>query len=181
MAAWAKVSWTEAGQVLEQINPRQVGLATPGQSPADYCQALVDAGSLAQAVKFIGAALPRYESVVWATQVLRGCWRPGRTDPLVATVLQWIDDPNDARRRAVFALAEAEDDGPAELLGMAVFFSGGSISEPDLPAILPAPMICGRFTAGAVLNAAYDEPEPQAVLAEAVRIGMSVASQPELA
>jgi len=178
MASWSKVNWTEAGQVLALINPRKRDWTDTELSPAEYCQALIDRGALTDAVKFIGAALPRYESVVWATRVLRSNWVPGRTDPLVAMALQWIDDPSDARRRAIFSAAN-DADGAGELLAMAVYYSGGSISEPDLPAVLPPPMICGRFTAGAVLDAAYDNPDPQPLLNEAVRLGMSVASQPE--
>lgn len=181
MTTWSKVSWTDAGQVLKLISPKKPVPGDAGVAPDAYCRTLVERGDLEAAVKFIGAAVPRYEAIVWATQVLRTRWAQGRTDPIVAAILQWVDDPSDARRRAIYAMAQDDDDSPAGLLGMAVFYSGGSISQPDLPAILPPPEVCGVIASGAVLNAAYSQPDSDTVLREAIRFGEAVASQRELA
>lgn len=181
MTTWSKVSWADAGQVLKLINPKTPVPADADTTPDAYCRTLVGRGDLAAAVRFMGAALPRYEAIVWATQVLRTRWGKGRTDAIVAATLQWVDDPTDARRRTIYARAQDDDDSPAGLLGMAVFYSGGSISAPDLPAILPPAQVCGVLASGAVTNAAYSQPDSDAVLREAVRLGEAMASQRELA
>lgn len=180
MTNWSKVSWTDAGQVLQLINAKKPVPDDADVAPDTYCRLLVARGDLAGAVQFIGTALPRYEAVVWATQVLRTQWAEGRTDPIVATVLQWVDDPSDTRRRAIQAMAQ-DDDGPAGSLGMSVFYSGGSLSEPDFPAVLPPPQICGIMASAAVLESAHSQPDAAGVLREAIRLGEAIASQRELA
>ncbi len=181
MTTWSKVSWTDAGQVLKLIRPKQPVPDDAGVAPDAYCRLLAERGDLESAVHFIGAALPRYEAVVWATQVLRTRWAKGRTDPILAAILQWIDDPSETRRRDLHTLAQDEDDSPAGLLGLAVFYSGGSISQPDLPAILPPPHACGLLASSAILKAAYSQPDADAVVREAIRLGEAVATQRELA
>jgi hypothetical protein len=178
MTDWTRVTWGNGGQVLELIGRDPEDIAADSNAaltPDKYCQSLVDRGEIGKAVEFVAHALPRYEAVVWAAQVLRRL-TPGQ-DTMLTAVLRWIDDPNDADRRAVYERAELLPTGSAKaLLGTAVFYSGGSISGPDLPAVLPPAFACGKAAYGAVLTAAYDANDKDAVLRDALRIGESIAS-----
>jgi hypothetical protein len=177
MTDWTQVTWGNGGQVLEFIGRDAEDIAADSDHalpPGKYCQALIERGEIVAAVEFLGHALPRYEAVVWAAQVLRR-FTSGQDD-LLSAVLRWIDDPNDAQRRAVFELAQRLPSGSAKaLLGNAVFFSGGSISQPDFPAVLPPAYACGKSAYGAVVTAAYDTEDEETILRDALSIGESIA------
>jgi hypothetical protein len=177
MTVWAKTGWSNAAQVLGLVGkPFEID-ADDMLPPDAYCRQLVDAAQLGNAATFIGHALPRYETIVWAVQALRTSAPNGATDPVLTEILRWVDDPTDERRRAIFALADAAGgDSATSLLGYAVFMSGGSISGPDLPAILPPADVCAKLACGAVLKAAYSAGDPQAALLSAIKIGESVAA-----
>jgi hypothetical protein len=178
MPDWTQVTWSNGGQVLELIGREADDIAADSNAalaPDKYCQALIACGEIDKAVEFLAHSLPRYEVVVWAAQVLRRL-TPGQDDMLSA-VLRWIDDPNDADRRAVYERASLLKSGSARAyLGLAVFFSGGSVSAPDMPAVLPPPALCGKCAYGAVITAAYDEKAADTILRDALRIGESIAS-----
>ncbi len=178
MSNWTQVTWSTGGQVLEIIGREPEDIASDSNAalaPDAYCQALIAKGEITKATEFLAHSLPRYEAIVWAAQVLRRL-TPGQDDMLTA-VLRWIDDPNDDDRRAVYARANLLKSGSAKYyLGIAVFYSGGSISEPDLPAVLPPPFFCGKCVYGAIMTAAYATNDSATILRDALRIGESIAS-----
>lgn len=179
MAQWSKVSWSSADQVVSLAGNPAGAREAAGIEPAVFFRKLVESDALTDATSFMGHALPRYEAVVWATQALRTRKTKGDAfdDELMTAILQWVDDPSDERRRAIRDLANSGDSGsPAAMLAMAVFFSGGSMSEPDLAPILPPPDACGKFAYAAVLKAAGAEPDRAASLRDALRIGETIAS-----
>jgi hypothetical protein len=79
---------------------------------------------------------------------------------------RWLDEPDDDNRRAIERLVDGADQGwPETLIGLAIFFSGGSIAPEDCPPVPADPSLPGQLIAGAM----------QTVVAEAAR------SMPELA
>jgi len=178
MTHWARVGWSNAAQVLDIIGQPVDDAAGTDLPPHLYCTKLVETGQLEKATTFVGHALPRFETIMWAVQAMRTRAPEGRSDPIVTEVLRWIDDPTDERRRAIYAMADAAGGSSASaLLGYAVFMSGGSISEPDLPAVLPPADVCAKLAGAAVLKAAFADADPQAALRNAIAIGDSVARQ----
>jgi hypothetical protein len=181
MNIWPKSAWTDAGQVYEFI----AGAITHKdqadalhQPPPLHFKALVDSDRLSEAVFFVGHALPRYESVVWAAQSLLASGTVDRNNPLVVAVLRWIDDPCEDLRRNVQQLALAESVvTSAYMLANAVFMSGGSISIPDGPPVLAPPDSCAKFAVGAVLDAASSSDNPARILRLAAELGDTMASQ----
>ena len=73
----------------------------------------------------------------------------------------WVLDPSEENRRACWSAAEAAEIGsPAGCTAMAAFFSGGSLSLPDLPVVPPGEDLTGRMATGALMLAAVmNEPE----------------------
>jgi len=171
MTDWARVKWTEAGQIFAALDlPHAEEVAT--HSPKAQFEALVAAEDFDTATHFLALALPRYESVVWAAHALR---KDGEAAPGID---RWIADPTDTNRRAVWAAGEnGPADSPARLVAAATFLSGGSIAPEDLPSIQPDPNLCARLSAAAVLVHAYRAPDPQAFLKDALAAGAVLAEK----
>jgi len=180
MGTWTKVKWTQAGQIAELIG--RPGIGESEASPETGYRQLRDQGDLDTAVRYLAHALPRVEAIAWAAQLLD---ERSRTSKLLATerqsldrTIRWLEQPTDEYRRAAFeAAGQAPEDSPERLLACAVFMSGGSISEPDLPAVQPQQHVCGQLAAAAVLTAAYRSPEADTALAAACDLGDRIASE----
>ena len=173
--AWSRSIWTDAGQLVSLIDPDGDPGNAAGQSLQAWHACLVESGEIRAALAFLAHALPRYECVVWAAQALIEAGAVERKDPLVVAVLQWIDDPDDAKRRSAGDAAEAvRKTTPAKLLGHAVFLSGGSLAPKDLPPVQPPPDVCAKLAAGAVLLGAHSLPDPPAALRKALALGEAI-------
>lgn len=176
-----------AARTAAEVCPRiQLGdparaLLRDGMAPRAFLDALLAAGLLPDAVRFLAAALPKREAVWWACVCARQ--QPGASlPPAAAAALQaaerWAADPSDANRRAAHPAAEAAGVGtPAGAAAVAAFLSGGSLAPPDLPAA-PAPeQATALAVAGSVLLAAVlAEPDKAAAKRRRfVDLGLAVA------
>lgn len=175
MTDWPNVRWTQARQVALLMGVRDADAPPESVTPAAWCENLREAGRTADALTLVGLALPRFEGVVWASNMVEAMG--GALDPqIMAAIKSWIADPDDKSRRAVWGLAEtADDEGPERLLAYAVFLSGGSIAAEDQMAVNPQPDLSGRLAAAAVITAAYRTPDPPSALAAALKAGEAVA------
>lgn len=85
------------------------------------------------------------------------CGSFGQRDGTALAIFDaWAADPSDANRRAA---ADASEDGPEKSLGLAIFFSGGSIAPPEVNPIPPPPHVAEKLAAGAIMLAVVAEPE----------------------
>ena len=75
------------------------------------------------------------------------------------------------------AAEEADEASPERMLATAVFFSGGSISLPDLAPIPPAPELAGKLAAVAITMAATRAKTCDEVLDRALDLGERVAAK----
>ena len=181
MSGWDQVRWTEARQIAALTGADEDELPEAGIEPRAHWQARRQAGALEEAVGFLGHALPRFEALAWAGRILEEEARDRTLRPrdrqALDYALRWVGDPNDDRRRAAMEAAdEASERSPERLLAMAVFFSGGSISQPDLPPILPPPEAAGRLAANAIALAAHRSGDAPGVFARALDMGDRVAT-----
>ena len=177
MTEWSAIAFTEARQVaelaeLETLPDTEVGVRA-------HHHALRELGRDDEALTFVAHALPRAEAIGWAGRILEEEARTvtlDRADRLALDyALRWLGEPDDARRRSAYDTAHgAGERAPERLLCLAVYFSGGSISLPDLPPVLPRPEIAGRFAAAAVRTAAYRSANPAAVIQRALDLAESV-------
>jgi hypothetical protein len=175
-ATWTKSAWRDAGQLLVVVDPDAVDPRANGRPLDEWFAQLRNDGKLAEAVQFVAHALPRYECVVWAAQSLLETDAIDRQDPLAKAVLRWIDDPYDSKRREAMQLAEQPAANDAvRFLANAVAFSGGSLAPEDMPAVQPAPDVCAKLAAAAVLTGAYALDDPEAVLRRSLDLGETTA------
>lgn len=175
-APWTRSSLTDAGQVLALIEPVR-GREQAQLGPlAAWCDRLVAKGELTGAVRFIAHALPRYDCIVWAVRAGLAIGAFDRADPAIIAVLQWLDDPSDALRRAAAEAGEAvPEQSPVTLLCQAVFMSGGSIVPEDLAPVQPPADTCAKLASAAVLLGAYACADPKAALRQVIELGEAAA------
>jgi hypothetical protein len=177
MRRWKQVKWTEAGQVAAILGwPKSDHDADPPEMVFDR---LIEEGREDDAALFLGQALPRFEAVAWAARTVQElALTPSAQDAeaLNATLL-WLQDPNDDRRRAAYAIADrSRGASPQRQCALAVFFSGGSIAPVDAEPILPPKDTVGAFAAGAVLTAATESGRHEEGLRSALALGDALAS-----
>lgn len=162
-----KVSAATASDVtrLVDLSADAKAFLLPELSPQGYLDLMVQAELVGDAIRFLAFALPVREAIWWAC-VVTNASLPSRTD-IEAACLQkaaaWVYAPNDQRRRACLAAAEAAGlEGAAAYAALAVFWSGGSLA-PEGMADAPAHPSLGAIGAGASILLALTSGEPLAL------------------
>lgn len=174
MGEWKLSTWADAAQLAASVNRREVPEEAHGIAPAAWFAQLRAAGKETYAVNYIAHAMPRYECITWAVRTMIEIGID-RSDPAIVAALRWIDNPSDKLRRAAAELGESlDDETPQAMLCKAIFLSGGSISEEDLPAIQPPSDICAKLAAAAVLTAAFKAKDPPAKIATSLQIAETI-------
>lgn len=180
MGDWTAVKLTGARQVAALMGVEKAALPGEEVTATDHFAALRAGGANADALGFIVHALPRLEAVAWAARLLdeesRGRTLAVEDRQALDRSLRWLDEADEPTRRAAYdAALDADERAPERLLGFAVFFSGGSISLPDMPPVLPPPEACARCAAGAVMLAAHRSGDPKALIARALALAEAIA------
>lgn len=181
--SWERVKWSEAGQVLDQMQASEEGRgADAGAPPEAYFARLRAEGRRAEAADFLAQALPRLEAVAWAARTVRDVRPQGPASRPEARALRsalfFVQDPTEARRRAAYEAAQAcPGAGPEALAAYAAFFSGGSMSPAEQTAVLPPRHVAGRCAAGAVKSAALPADKTGAALDAALDAGAALARE----
>ena len=131
-------------------------LLAPEAKPRAFLDLLLQNNRHEDAAQLMSHALPKREAVWWACQCLRKSAELSKSAlEIVAAAESWSVDPTDEQRRKTFELAElASFEPPTCFLGMAVFFSGGSLSLPNLPPVEPKEHLTGTMIGNAVKLAA---------------------------
>lgn len=153
---------------------RQADLRAPAMrwlesdtAPRDFLDRLLAEGLQAEAIRFLACALPKREAVWWGCLCVWQACRPGsspgqRAD--LGSAMRWVLDPSVVKRQAcVQAEPMAALRTATGSLALAVVWSGGSLSRPDLPVVPPPEYLTGRAVANAILLAAVQR-EPQQYL-----------------
>ena len=148
------MSTPSAAEVCQHFDFRRpaTGLLQRELKPRQFLDILIEKKMHDDAVMLMAHAMPKREAIWWACQCVRLAKGEALAPPreLIAETEAWVAKPTDERRRKTFDLAErANFDPPAGFLGMAVFFSSGSLSLPNLPPVPPKE----HLAAGMVGNA----------------------------
>lgn len=161
MTDWTIVLWNDARQIAEHAGLPKESWPDNTVAPRTFFESLRADGELGQAALFMASSLPRLEAIMWINKILP---QPDGKHPnynerrsLRDMAHRWVGDPDDDNRRAIFKMAENSDAEWAEtLLGLAIFFSGGSIAPPDLTPVLPEPHVAAHLAAAALQSAAIE-------------------------
>ncbi|HEY7900865.1 MAG TPA: hypothetical protein VIC25_06730 [Caulobacteraceae bacterium] len=181
MRAWKGVKWTEARQVAAPLDWRVERIGQPEVAPETCFANLRANGRLVDAALFLGQALPRFETAVWAVRMVRelqGAEQPAPADEeAMKTALLWVQDPSEARRRAAFAAAQRiRGSSPTKFAALAVYYSGGSAAAEGAPASPAPPDTAGKFAAAAVIAAAVGGKDFEHRLSTALDAGERIAA-----
>ncbi len=118
-------------------------------SPQAYFQLLLAADLLADARRVLAHAMPKRRALWWACLCTQDAYRgqlPEHVALAVETVVRFVGDPSEPNRREAERVGRSLAPSSLEAcLTTAAFFSGGSISLPDLPAVPSPPFVTGRL------------------------------------
>jgi hypothetical protein len=139
-------------------------LVQEDSTPDAYLDSLEKQALFQDAIRFLAHKLPTDAGVKWAAKCVRELRPPEskeqKDEPLDAAD-QWTKTPGDPTRWAAKDAADkAKTTGPSNLVAMAVFLSGGSVSPPGGPEIPPPPYAAQKLIAGSVQVAVVSN-EPQ--------------------
>ena len=150
---------------LGELGTEAQALVPAATGPEGFVASLMDAGLFGDAVRFLAYALRPREGVWWACLAARAYIDAGHpvqpvdTDALTAAEA-WVFKPDEDNRRTAYDRAMATGfQTPASWAAMATFWSGGSISAPNLPTVPPPANALGRAIWGAVIIAAVTNPK----------------------
>jgi hypothetical protein len=133
-------------------------LVRDDQNPQQCAEAMADKGMFSDAIKLIAYGREPVPAIKWGRDCVKQLppREPLKTpDQALASVEAWLEAPDEDKRRAAQAAAEESGNSkPSDLLALAVFFSGGSIADPDAPPADPPPFIANKLVAGCVQLAA---------------------------
>lgn len=155
MNKWNIVMWSAARQIAEEAELPRAIWPEDEIAPQDFFQTLRTAPDPSPALSYAAAALPKLEAIEWAIHALP---EPASDDPDYATrrllrdaAIRWVGEPDEDNRRAMYTLAEdASSDWPETIIGLAIFFSGGSIGPEEFDPVTANDRLCGQLVSGAV-------------------------------
>jgi hypothetical protein len=163
------------------LTEKAVQLLSPTQTPRQFLDALVSAQMLDDAIRFLAAALPKREAVGWGILCLKDVvnkpLEPAATKALAAAEA-WVKDPSEPNRRAAETAAEAAGYGTVTgLIAAAVFWSGGSLTPPNMAPVSPRDDLTGTAVTGAILLAStHSATGPEPAKFKFLELGSDIAS-----
>lgn len=158
MTDWTIVLWSAARQIAEEAKlPREIW-PDDDMAPQLFFQSLRKKDDPIPALSYMATALPKLEAIEWALHALP---EPEQDDPDYArrmllrdAAFRWVGEPDEENRQAMYELTESSDSAwPETLIGLAIFFSGGSIGPDEVAPITVDPSICGTVISGAMQTA----------------------------
>jgi len=153
---------------------------TPGLGASEFVTALVEKELWSDAAGFVGQWLTKRDAVTWACLASRkslGEAPPPKERAALEAAERWLAAADEPSRRACEAAAETLGyrSAPA-MAAAAAFWSGGSLSLPDLPKVPPAETLSGKGAAASVLMAgAAGAPDVAGRLRELIWLGVDIA------
>lgn len=133
-------------------------LLDPDVKPRPFLDILIEKRLNDDATMLMAHAMPKREAIWWACHCVRmahGEKLPPGAEEVLTCAETYVAKPTDELRRKTFEKAETSNfDPPAGFVGMAVFFSSGSLSLPNLPPVPPKDHLAAGMVGNAVKVAA---------------------------
>lgn len=132
------------------------------QTAPQFLALLIKNGLHQDALRFVAYDLPKRKAIWWGCLCLWETYRPSPpkdVDAALDAVVQWVQNPEEAQRREADAAGKVVGGNtPIGMLAQAAFCSGGSISLPDCPEVLPDEWLTAQLVAAAVVLASKSAP-----------------------
>jgi len=181
--ALTKISAKSAAEIcaLYKLSKQARTLFREDQTPSLFIETLVGDGKFLDAMTFLAYALPKREAIWWACLSVRHAQGPALPPSEFAALkaaVEWVLEPDEAKRRAAQAAGEAADfSTPAGCAALAVYGSGGSLGPPNLPEAPPEPNMTARAVSGSIVMVSV-KGDPKSMLdvqRELVELGIAIA------
>jgi hypothetical protein len=149
------------------VSEEAKAIFTPDLGPSKFVRLLESDNLFKDAVQFLAHGLPIEIAVKWACACSRELLSPDRLERAkesLDSVEAWLKTPDDNNRWSARGAADKSGlSSPVDLIAMAVFFSGASITPPDTPATPPPPYLANKMVGGAIQLAVLSQKPEQAV------------------
>ena len=183
MSEWTIVMWSAARQIAREADLPPDTWPEDDVAPQDYFGSLREGDDPFPAIAYAATALPKLEAIDWALHSL-----PEIPDDhpdfaqrrlLRDAAHRWVSDPDEDNRRAMYDLAESgSSEWPETMIGLAIFFSGGSIAPVENDAVSADDKVCVNLVSGALRQAIASHIRTQPDLAgKALDLADKVASR----
>ncbi len=143
-----------------ELSERAQELLASQNSPSGFVLALRDGGLCRDALRVLPHLLPVRAAAWWGCLCVWESKRNASDDRLllaIEAVQRWIVLPSETNRRACEHFGRVLGLGVSPgALAMAVFWSGGSMSAPDLPHVDPPPALAAQVIGGTIQLAAVE-------------------------
>ena len=155
MTEWTIVLWSAARQIAQEAELPKRLWPEDDIAPQTFFQSLREDEDPAPALSYAASALPKLEAIEWALSCLPELDDAApdfaRRRLLRDAAFRWVGEPDDENRRAMYELADNSESGwPETLIGLAIFFSGGSIAPDDSAPVSADANVCSSFLSGAL-------------------------------
>ncbi len=155
MTEWTIVLWSAARQIAQEAELPKKLWPDEEVAPQAYFQTLREDENPIPALSYAATALPKLEAIEWALTSLPKLDEDGpdfaRRRLLRDAAFRWVGEPDEDNRRAMYELAEnSESEWPETLIGLAIFFSGGSIAPDDVAPVSANANVCSSMLSGAL-------------------------------
>ncbi len=149
---------------LFELEEEGESLLTAEQTPTQFLQTLIENECFIDAAHFMACALPKREAVWLACLAAHTTLDEKSTLPIqnaIQTAEAWVKQPTQENCQPNQAAAEAAGfDTAAGLAAAAAFWSGESLTSPEMPPVPPPAELTGTAVWGAITLAALTvEPE----------------------
>lgn len=142
-------------------------LFKPDLGPTGFVRLLESNNLFKDAIQFLAHGLPIDIAVKWAFACSQELLAPAQLELSKASlerVEAWLKAPTDENRWSARQAADKSGlSSPADLIAMAVFFSGASITPPDTPTTPAPPYLASKMVGGAIQLAVLSQKPEQAV------------------
>jgi|GEM_PF-4319893 len=142
---------------------------------ADLLTELMQKEEYQDCLELLSYLLPLRKGIWWAAQVVWNCveGQPSKQEQIALRhTMDWVNEPTEENRQAAGQVAKRMGaSNPFGALAMATFYTGGSISLPGLPEVLPPPGSGERLVSAAVICGNAKMPEK---IREMLLIGVNV-------
>jgi hypothetical protein len=137
-----------------ELSEKGQSLVTESSGPSRFVDLLETHELFRDAVRFLSHGLPVRIAVKWGCACSRELLPADQMEKSQASLEAaeaWLSAPADETRwKARDAAEKSNMSSPADLIAMAVFFSGGSITPPETPVTAPPPYIANKLAAGGI-------------------------------
>ncbi len=181
-APFTKIESTNASEICQKFKLRDqlsAELLKTYTLSEEFFGKLVENKLYIDAVKFLAHALPKHETILWACTCLqKNELLVSKNEKILEDAKNWLENPSENFRQVIKKSNNLSDfANPFTWIGLAIFWSDGSLTDPEEPVVGPGPTLTAQASGGAIMLATVlMEPELDNIKYETyLKLGINIA------